>query len=99
MPDKNGKLTPEEKVHATRWLNERGVNAKCPCCKPGQLQLVEYAVRLPIYTPGTLMVGGPEIPNILLVCPNCGYSQHHNAILIGLVEGDEKDKKSREGTS
>ncbi|MEO1137809.1 MAG: hypothetical protein AAFW68_14595, partial [Pseudomonadota bacterium] len=75
MPDKEGKLTTEEKVEIKSFIDskmsEAGRPIECTICRKTKWEIPEHLVELRPHTGGGLQIGGPVYPAILLVCTNC----------------------------
>lgn len=84
MPDKQGKLTQDEKQRIVQWLATTGKDPHCPHCGGTTWTLVEHALHTPIYRGGDLLVGGPAYPLIGVYCGTCGCLRFHSAVLAGI---------------
>jgi hypothetical protein len=62
----------------------------CPAChRTPNWNVVADAVPLSVQPPdtiGTLRAGGPILPSIAIVCANCGNTQLHNILVLGLAD-------------
>lgn len=59
-------------------LEARGANKPCPRCYVNSWNLVDGFVNHPMSDiPGQLILGGPSIPVVVVVCDNCGYLAEH----------------------
>ena len=96
MPDAQGKLSQEEKDRAIKWLGERAKPPPCPFCGSGNWTLAEHTVNVPIYTPNTMMLGGPSYPCVMLVSEPCGHSVLFNAVVMGVIANPPPEKKKEE---
>ena len=60
----------------------------CPAChRTPDWNVVGDVVPLSVQPPdkmGTLVAGGPILPSIAIVCTNCGNTQLHNILVLGL---------------
>jgi hypothetical protein len=62
-----------------------GVNSQCPMCKGQEFSVGDRAYQLTEYHQGNLVMGGPVVPLVPIVCTNCGNTLLVNAILSGVV--------------
>jgi hypothetical protein len=93
MPDKDGKLTPEDRQKVIEWMGAHGKgDPRCPICLSEKWMIAEFLVQ-PMTIGGnhSLQLGGGGLPNIVLISDPCGYTRYLNAVLVGLVEGGKKD--------
>jgi ribosomal protein S27AE len=101
MPDKDGKLSPEEKQRAIDWVNVRwvGQNQACPICGDGHWIIGDHLVQpLTVGPENSIQLGGAGYPQVMLISVKCGYTRFLNAVLIGLVGGTPPpDEKKPEG--
>lgn len=83
MPDKSGKLTPEEQAKARSWIESHlSGSMVCPLCKHVAWTVSEHLANIQIMVPGaSLVVGSPTYPNLMLFCNNCGYTTFVNAVM------------------
>ncbi len=94
MLDEQGKLTPEGKDTAKKWINEKKKHTiVCPICNSTSWILADHLVRTPIggKEPGVLFAGGPSYPQVMVVCATCAYTMYFNAVMLGLVPSSKKE--------
>lgn len=86
-PTKPPETTPASLVDRfNRWLAEKHVGLPhCPVSQDGNWALADHVVELRRYEKGSLYVGGPVYPMVMVVCKTCGYTMFFNAVLIGLL--------------
>lgn len=70
---------------AGRWLREKWPNPQCPMCFARNWHVAPTA-ELRDFTGGDLVLGGPIIPVVPVVCTNCGNTVLVNALIAGAVE-------------
>lgn len=70
-------------------LTAKGVNRPCPRCGEPRFEIVGEAVVPLNDKPGTVVVGGPAIPVILVACSNCGYLTQHAQGPLKLIRTSE----------
>lgn len=79
-------------------LQEKGRSLLCPVCANNNFVLAEGFVNelLQENMGGGLVIGGPSIPEVVVVCNHCGYVMKFSAGLLGLLpeknEGTANDK-------
>lgn len=73
-------------------LNSKWRGKACPMCGVGNWNVQDSIYQLIEFSEGGLVIGGPIIPVIPVVCTNCGNIQLVNAIVAGAVKpGEEAD--------
>lgn len=88
MPDKDGKLTLEDRQKINSYLQKYPVArfSACPICGSTEWMIAEYMVQPVTIGPGGgVMLGGIGYPQIMLISNPCGYTRFMNAVLIGIV--------------
>jgi predicted RNA-binding Zn-ribbon protein involved in translation (DUF1610 family) len=80
-------LTEEQKATIIRKLQEKGVNMPCPRCGNPTFSLVEGYFVQPIQNDlrGGLVIGGPAIPSVIVICNKCGFISQHALGPLGLL--------------
>ncbi len=66
-------------------LTGKGVKMPCPRCGQSRFEVVGEAIVPINETPGTLVVGGPAIPVVLVACSHCGYLTQHAQGPLGVM--------------
>ena len=82
--------TDSQKKDIVERLQQKGVRGACPMCNKPNFTLLEgYFHNSPQAFAGVgLVLGGPTIPTIAIVCTNCGFLSHHAAGALGLLPAD-----------
>jgi len=62
----------------------------CPMCGKGPWHVQNSAFELREFSGGDLLVGGPVIPVVPIVCASCGNTVLVNAIIAGLVKPERE---------
>jgi hypothetical protein len=70
-------------------LKRKWKGRSCQMCGTGNWNVQDKVFELAEFPQGSLMVGGPVIPVIPVVCSNCGNTVLVNAILSGAVKVDQ----------
>lgn len=72
--------------------------AKLPCSRCGNqsFTLLDGYFNQPVQTElGGLVLGGPSVPSVVVVCSRCGHLSQHALGALGLLP---QEKKPSEGT-
>lgn len=86
MPDKDGRLSAEERKTTTDWINARWkVRTPCPICGVHDWKLGEFLVTTPIYSSEPFAPNVPAFPHVSVGCGNCGYTLLFSAVTVGLL--------------
>ena len=102
MPNKEGKLTDEEKKQAKDWIEKKWqpLQRNCPSCGvPDSWVIADHLVSPPIYRGGDILIGGASYPQLMLVCMNCAFTFYFNAIVMGLFSVAEEEETAEAGGS
>jgi predicted nucleic-acid-binding Zn-ribbon protein len=79
-------ISQEEKQKIIRALGERGANRPCPRCGNENFTLVGGYFNQTIQTEAQgIVLGGPSIPSVVVVCSRCGYLSQHALGALGLL--------------
>jgi hypothetical protein len=66
----------------------------CPMCGQSSWKVQDSAFQLIEYHEGAaLVLGGPVIPVVPVICGNCGHTVLVNAILAGVIQPSLPEKK------
>lgn len=84
MPGKDGKLSTEETDKAFAWI-ENNWGGRCSC---GQAKwtVPDYLIRMDVFTPGSINIGGKALGFLIVSCNNCANTQFFNAKIMGTVD-------------
>ena len=84
----------EQKVKIVEELNKRIQNLQCPVCHSKEMMLSDGFYYHPINkeVSGNLVIGGPSIPTVAVICKNCGYFMEFAVGILGLLP--KKEEKS-----
>ena len=64
----------------TKWAG-----ANCPLCKTGTWEIQDSLFELRQFNNGNMVVGGPIIPVVVVLCKNCGNTVLINALVANAV--------------
>jgi len=88
-------LSEEDKKKIVQKLQEKGVRASCPMCGHNNFTIADgyfnHSIQNQIKS--GLVIGGPSIPTIAIICMNCGFTSEHALGVLGLLPQSEGDKK------
>lgn len=72
-------------------LNQRGANLPCPRCGNKHFVLVDGYFSQSIQSELTgLILGGPSLPSVVIVCNKCGFLCQHALGVLGLITEESK---------
>jgi len=85
-------LSETEKQKIIDKLIEKGVKTICPMCGKNHFLIADGYFNHPMQPnfQGGLVLGGPSIPTIAIVCENCGYTSQHALGVLGLLNTNDK---------
>ncbi len=95
MPDKDGKLTPEDVKKVDEYLAKYspGGEAICPICRSTNWYLNERLVQPVTLGPALgMQIGGVGYPQVMLNSNPCGYTMFINAVMLGIVGGSQSEE-------
>jgi hypothetical protein len=72
-----------------RTLPEHG----CPFCRSSELRIADRIFYMADYDAKGMVLGGPTIPVVAVICLTCGHTMLFNAVVLGLVPSGDADKK------
>lgn len=89
-------ISKEQGKRILEALAERKAQLPCPRCGSQGFTLVGGYFNQTIQTElGGMVIGGPSIPSVVVVCNQCGYIAQHALGVLGLLP---EQPKSREGS-
>lgn len=79
-------ISDDQKQKVIEALAKAGANLPCPRCGNGQFSLVDGYFNHPIQTSlGGLVIGGPSVPSVVVVCNQCGFISQHALGVLNLL--------------
>jgi predicted nucleic-acid-binding Zn-ribbon protein len=78
-------FTPEQFHKIVEALQGR-FKEECPSCAHKNFTVQDGLVMLGVQQQLGIVIGGPTLPCIPVVCTNCGFTLLFNAIVLGLGE-------------
>jgi len=88
MPDKEGRLTSEEKGRVVTRLQATwaGDAQKCPICGNPHWIISDHIVQpVTLGAGNSVMLGGVGYPQIMMISAGCGYTLYFNAVMLGII--------------
>ena len=83
-------LSQTQKENIIKALADRGVKLPCPRCGKNSFTLLDGYFNQTIQTQlGGMVIGGPSVPSVVVVCTNCGYLSQHAIGTLGLLPKEE----------
>ena len=92
-------MTPEDKNKVVKALEERNAKLPCPRCGGRSFTLVDGYFNQSIQPSvgGGLVIGGPAIPSVAVVCTQCGFIAQHALGVLGLMPPNKSGAKEGGG--
>ena len=79
-------LGPDQKKRIVEALERVGARLPCPRCDAATFTLLDGYFNQPVQTQlGGLVLGGPSVPSVVVVCNKCGYLSQHALGVLGLL--------------
>jgi ribosomal protein S27AE len=76
-------LLPEERENIAKVLAERGVTLPCPRCGDSNWKVLDAYISNPLTQDvENVIVGGPVLPTVAVICTKCGFVAEHLAAAI-----------------
>lgn len=87
-------MTSEEKQKIVDALHKKRANRPCPRCDEKNFTLLDGYFNQSIQQSLTagVILGGPSIPSIVILCNNCGYMSQHALGVLGLIPKNKDNK-------
>jgi ribosomal protein S27AE len=84
-------MNPDEKTKIVKALEDRKAALPCPRCGSRSFTLVDGYFNQSIQPAvgGGLVIGGPAIPSVVVVCTQCGFMAQHALGVLGLMPHGE----------
>lgn len=86
-------MQEEQKQEIIKAIEECGARLPCPRCGNTQFTLLDGYFNQTIQTElKGMVIGGPSVPSIVVVCTRCGYLSQHALGTLGLLPKEEGNK-------
>jgi len=90
----NGLLTQEQKVAIISQIQRLIPNLECPICHNRHFIIADGYFNSSIQGKlDGMVLGGPSIPSIGLICNKCGFISHHALGVIGMLPKQDTESK------
>lgn len=89
-------MDAEQKDKIIKILKERGATLPCSRCGHKNFTLVDGYFNQVIQEElmNGIVIGGPTIPSVGVVCNNCGLIYHHAVGVFGLINTESNEEKN-----
>lgn len=88
------KIPDERKHEIVEALEERGAKLPCPRCGNQSFTLLDGYFNQVLQTDlGGIILGGPSIPSVVVVCTRCGFLSQHALGALGLLPRREANNE------
>jgi transcription elongation factor Elf1 len=90
-----------QKDNIIRILQERGANLNCPRCGHSNFSLIDGYFNQPIQPQlnNNLIIGGPAVPSVAVVCTHCGFLTQHAIGVLGLLPPAQNSNENTQETN
>ncbi len=87
-------MSDENKKKAIDSLNKKGVKKVCPMCGNNNFVIADgyFNQTMQGNLQAGIIIGGPSIPTVAIICTNCGFISHHALGALGLLQNSEGGK-------
>lgn len=76
----------EQKTRIVKALEDAGARLPCPRCANQGWVLMDGYFNQPVQTAlSGLVIGGPSVPSVVVICNQCGYLSQHALGVLGLL--------------
>lgn len=84
-------MNSEEKEKIIKALEERSAKNPCPRCGNQQFALLDGYFNQTIQNKlEGIVIGGPSIPSVIVVCNRCGFMSQHALGSLGMLPDEKK---------
>ena len=90
-------LTNDRKREIVQALANRVNKMECPICHQGRFTLIDGYITDAVQNDFSYQIIGSKttLPSVALVCNNCGFISQHSLGILGLLNADETEEKSK----
>ena len=93
MPDSKGLLSQDDKDKVVSLITQKWKNWTCPFSGDSNWIVADHAVTpMTIGQGGSIIMGGANYPQVMLICKTCGYTVFINAVLVGIFPPSPEGK-------
>jgi hypothetical protein len=92
MPESDGRLTSAEKDSIIAKIDSLWTGShSCPVCGHTNWIIGDHLVQPITLAQGSLQLGGPGYPQVMLISSKCGYTMFFNAVVLGVVPSNKSE--------
>lgn len=88
-------MTPAETQALISFIKEKWKSQKCPYCQEDNWNVSDSVFQLTKYANGNMIIGGPVLPVIPIICTNCGNTTMINALISKTIQPSEAKQKDK----
>lgn len=87
-------MSDDEKKKAVEALTKKNVKTQCPMCGNNNFILAEgyFNHTMQGNLNEGILLGGPSIPTVGIICTKCGFISQHALGVLGLLQNPERRK-------
>lgn len=91
-------MNEDQKKKVIKALQDKGAVLPCPRCGNQNFTLIDGYFNQPLQKQlsNSLIIGGPSIPSVGVVCNKCGFIAHHAVGVLGLMPSVGENKNDAE---
>ena len=90
-------MSKDEIKNLLEFLRRKWRDGRCPMCRSANFNVEEDTYQLMRYGGGSVVIGGPVVPVVPVICTNCGNTVLVNAIIAGVIPADATKTEGKEG--
>jgi hypothetical protein len=89
-------ISADQKRRIVEALEKAGVKLPCPRCTNDNFRLLDGYFNQPLQVElGGLVLGGPSVPSVVVVCTRCGYLSQHALGVLGLLPKEKREEAKK----
>lgn len=77
-------------------ITQKTQDLRCPLCHNNNMVIEGPFSKTIQSNPGSLVIGGPSVPTMAVICSNCGYIREFALGSVGLLDQIKKRKEKDE---
>ena len=88
-------LSEKVKTELIEAISRKISKLECPMCHTNNFTLSSGYSNIPIqFDLNGIVIGGPSMPSIAIICNNCGFISNHALGVLGLLPKNEEEKEN-----
>lgn len=72
-------------------LKVKWASRSCPMCGSGPWNVQDSTFQLTEFNEGSMVIGGPVIPVVPVICSNCGYTALVSAVVSRAIKPESSN--------